>query len=349
MLGEDIEGVVNADEELDYEGNQRLVNDSFINKGVDFAIRLTLCSKVASNACDNTKKDASPRVEETRARRGSDESRNGTRAPADHGPLLGQTEVEDTPGGGGKHGGQARVPRCHDGTQVGAKGRAAVEAQPAEPEEDGAEGDEGDVVGAEVHHHLLVAAAEDPRVGEGGHARADLDGDAAGVVEHAVLEAPAVGVPDPVGEGAVDEGGPAKGEDHGGDDAATLGHGTDGEGRGDGAEHHLVERVQQGGDQRRADRGRAPDLHEAKVSKVADEGVVRGLAEGEGVAPEVPLEDDDAKGHHDDPEHGEGRLSAGETRVEEGDAGDHHEDETGAQEDIGLVTSLVPLVEILGV
>ncbi len=137
------------------------------------------------------------------------------------------------------HGGQARVPAGHGGAQVGAEGGAAVEAEPAEPEQGGAEGDEGDVVGPEVEHHLLVAAAEDPRVGEGGDAGADLDGPAAGVVEHAVLESPAVDVPDPAGERAVDEGGPEEGEDHGGDDAAALRGAADNEGGGNGAEHHL--------------------------------------------------------------------------------------------------------------
>lgn len=101
---------------------------------------------------------------------------------------------------------------------------------------------------SKVHHHAFVAAAEDPGVGKGGHARADLDGDAAGVVDDAVLEAPAVRVPDPVRERAVDEGRPEKGEDHAGDDAAALGDGADGQSGRDGAEHHLVEGVEEGRD-----------------------------------------------------------------------------------------------------
>lgn len=308
----------------------------------------TFGAKVAADAGSDAENDAGPGVEKTRGRCGSDEARDGTRAPTDHGPFLGETEIEEAPGHGGEHGGQARVPAGHDGAEVGAKGRAAVESEPAKPEEDGAEGDERDVMGAEVHHHALVAAAEDPGVGERGDTGANLDGDTAGIVEDAVLEAPAVGVPDPVGERAVDESGPEEGEDHAGDDTATLGDGADGEGGSDGAEHHLVKRVEQGGDERRADRGGGPDLHEAKVREVANEAVVGGGAEGEREAPKVPLEDDDAKGHHDYPEHGEGGFAAGETRVEEGDSGDHEEDQTGADKDEGLVAGLVPLVEVFG-
>lgn len=159
---------------------------------------------------------------------------------------------------------------------------------------------------AEVHHHPLVAATQHPRVGEGRHAGPNLDGDSAGVVEHAVLITPAVGVPHPVRKRAVDQRGPEEGEDHAGDDAPPLGDGADCQGGGDGAKHHLVEGEQQRGDERRPDRRRGPDVDEAKVLEVADEAVIGRLTKGKRVSPEVPLEYDDAKGHHNDPEHGEG-------------------------------------------
>ena len=88
---------------------------------------------------------------------------------------------------------------------------------------------------------------------------------------------------------------------------------------------------------------------EAEMAKVANEGVTRGLAEGKREPPKVPLKDDDAEGGQDYEEHGEGGLSAGETGVEEGDAGNHHHDQTRAEDDVCLVTGLVPLVEVLGV
>lgn len=94
-------------------------------------------------------------------------------------------------------------------------------------------------MGAEVEHHLLVAPAEHPRVGERRKTGADLDGPAAGVVENAVVEGPSVDVPHPAGERAVDEGGPEEDEDHGREHAAALRDGADHKGCRDSAEHHL--------------------------------------------------------------------------------------------------------------
>lgn len=44
--------------------------------------------------------------------------------------------------------------------------------------------------------------------------------------------------------------------------------------------------------------------------QVADKAVGGRRAEGQRVTPEVPLEDDDAEGHHDDPDQRQGRLSS---------------------------------------
>ena len=57
--------------------------------------------------------------------------------------------------------------------------------------------------------------------------------------------------------------------------------------------------------------------------EIADEAVRGGFAEGQGVAPEVPLEDDDAEGHHDYPYERERRLSARQPRVQERDPRHH--------------------------
>ncbi len=78
----------------------------------------------------------------------------------------------------------------------------------------------------EVRHHLLLTPAQDEGVCEGGHARANLDGSSAGIVHHAVIEAPAVDIPSPAGDGAVDESGPSEDEDEEGEHATTLGDGT---------------------------------------------------------------------------------------------------------------------------
>lgn len=82
--------------------------------------------------------------------------------------------------------------------------------------------------------------------------------------------------------------------------------------------------------------------------EVADETVGSSAAEGQRVAPEVPLEDDNAKGHHDDPDKRQCRLSACKTGVEKGDTGHHEQHHRRRDDDVRLVTRLVPLVQVLG-
>ena len=260
--------------------------------------KLTLSAKVASYASNDAEGDGSPRGNEAGSRSGSNKTRNTTGAPADHGPLLSQTEIEETPSHSGEHGGQAGVPAGHGSTKVSTEGGATVEAEPAEPEEASSEGDEGDVVRTEVHHHVLVAATEDPGVSESRKTGADLDGAATSVVENTPLEGPAVGAPDPEGKGAVDESKPEKDEDHGGEDATPLSDGTNNEGGSDGGEHHLVEGVEEAGDEGGALGRGSEDFSKAEVGEVADVRVAGFDREGERVAPEVPLEDDDGEGHH---------------------------------------------------
>ncbi len=142
VFSEHIEGVVNANEELE------------------------LGAKIASNAGDNTESNAGPWGDETGGRSGGDETRDSAGTPADERPLLGEAVIEQAPSHGGKHGSQARVPASHGSAEVGAESRATVEAEPAEPEEDGAKSNERNVVRAEVKHHLLVTPTEDPGVGE---------------------------------------------------------------------------------------------------------------------------------------------------------------------------------------
>ena len=78
--------------------------------------------------------------------------------------------------------------------------------------------------------------------------------------------------------------------------------------------------------------------------QVTDVAVGGAGGKGEGVTPEVPLEGDDGKGGHTGPDHAEGGLSTGETGVEETEAGDHTHDHGGGDDDIGLITGLIPFV-----
>lgn len=106
-----------------------------------------------------------------------------------------------------------------------------------------------------------------------------MHGRAAGKVQTAHDEAPAVGTPGPAGNKVVDEGGPEENEDEGRQDTATLCGGADGECGGQGGEHSLEEHEDDVRDLGGADGGLIEDVAEEGVVEVADEAVA-GFTEG---------------------------------------------------------------------
>jgi len=112
---------------------------------------------------------------------------------------------------------------------------------------------------------------------------------------------------------------------------------------------YLIESVEQIGNQRTTLTGVAKSFLETKLVKIADEWICSLVAESERITPEVPLECDDGSGSHADPDHGQGGLSAGETRVEESQTRYHDQHHRRSDDDVGLVTRLEPLVQILGI
>ncbi len=86
------------------------------------------------------------------------------------------------------------------------------------------------------------------------------------IVEDTPLEAPAVDVPGPARDGAVDECYPYEGEEHGREDATSFGEGAHENGYGDARELHLVEAVQELGDEGRAGAGIGENFAEGKAS-----------------------------------------------------------------------------------
>jgi hypothetical protein len=80
-------------------------------------------------------------------------------------------------------------------------------------------------------------------------------------------------------------------------------------------------------------------LLEANHGEITKEGV-SSAGEGEGVAPEEPLEAHDGATEHGQEEELEGGLAASETTVEETDTGDHEQDEGGAHKQEAHVSSL---------
>jgi hypothetical protein len=110
---------------------------------------------------------------------------------------------------------------------------------------------------------------------------------------------------------------------------------------------YLVERVEELRNQRGALAGSTKYTLESEPVKVADEAIGRG-AKSKRVSPEIPLECDDGGREHAGPDHGEGRLSARKTGIEEGETRNHDQHHGRSHEDEGLITRLVPLVQVLG-
>lgn len=206
---ENVEGIVNANEKLE------------------------LGSKVAADGANDANDDAGPRSNIARRRSNRHQASNSPRAESNRAPFLLQTVIQQDPSDASDRSSQVGHEAGHDSAEVHAQCRAAVEAEPADPEEDGADDDVCDAVRAVRQAAVLVVAgalAQHDAVGEGAGSRGHVDGTAAGKVVVGQLGEPAVCVPGPVGDGVVDDGGPDEHEDDGGEHAAAVSDGTDGEG-----------------------------------------------------------------------------------------------------------------------
>lgn len=195
MNGEDIEGIIGTQVELELGGH------------------------IAANAADNTEDDSSPGCDVTGGRGDGYETRDGAGAEPHDGPLLLETVIHQDPGDGADGGGEVGDDASHDGTEIRGQGGATVEAEPSDPEEDRAEDDVGDVVRSVREAGGLSIAgtlAEHDGEGESGGTGRDVDGSTTSEVETAQLERPTVGVPGPVGDGIVHDGGPDENEDDAG-------------------------------------------------------------------------------------------------------------------------------------
>lgn len=200
---------------------------------VDLEPELDLGRQVAHNSANDTVDDGRPGGNETRGGSDSDKASNSTTAEANCTPLPLNTVVHQAPGETTNAGSNVGDNTGHNSTQVRSERTTAVETEPADPEEDGAEDDMGDVVRAVREAMAVVvpgALAKHERVGEGGGAGRDVDGRTTGKVETTQLEGPAVGVPGPVGDGIVDDGGPDEDEDQAGQKTASVSSSSDSKG-----------------------------------------------------------------------------------------------------------------------
>ena len=160
----------------------------------------------------------------------------------------------------------------------------------------------GDVVRTIVQLVCPVATtfSKHQRICQSCRAGGDVDWGATGKIKTTHVESPARAVPRPACNRIVDNSGPDEGEDHGGQNAATLSGSTDGEGNGDGGEHALVNGKHEIWDLGRSDRGSTENIAEANVAQVADVFAGR-LRECQRVAPEKPLEGNQAGSGNGEP------------------------------------------------
>jgi hypothetical protein len=194
--------------------------------------KLELGAKVASDGADNTEDNSSPRGNVTSARGDGNETGNDTGAEADSAPLALKAVVEKAPGEASNAGGDVGDDAGHDSAEVRGKSGTTVEAEPANPEENGSENDVGDVVGTvgeTVNLAVAGALSEHQGVGESGGTGADVDWGTTGEIETAHDERPAIGVPGPVRNRVIDDGGPDEDEDDCGEDASAVSSATNGE------------------------------------------------------------------------------------------------------------------------
>lgn len=347
MDGEDIEGVIGTQVELELGGD------------------------VAANATDYTEDDSSPGRDVAGSRGDGHETRDGAGAEPDDGPLLLEAIIHQYPGDSTDGGGQVGDNASHDGAEIRGQGGTTVEAEPSDPEEDGAEDDVGDVMRSVRETGGLGVAgalAEHDGEGEGGGTRRDMDGSTTGKVETTKLERPTVRIPCPVGDGIVHDGGPDENKDDAGQDAGAIYSSTDGEGgtlglgvstvyssfsrkcesqrrereklySRNGREHALIQAKEKVGNLGAADRGLGEGLHETEVAEIADIGAA-GMGEGQTVSPKEPLEVHHGDRQHRQHDEGEGRLPSSQTGVEEPDARNHEKHERGRGDDPGEVTTL---------
>ncbi len=253
-------------------------------------------------------------------------------------------------GGGGE--GQAGQAAGGIGA-VDADDRAAgVEAEPAEPEQADAEQGQRQAVRSHPLGREAVALAEEDEHRQGGNTGGEVNDGAAGEIEGALFEEPAVDHPHPVGKRIIDQGGPEQDEQAVGGELDPLGQGAGDQGHGDHGEHALdtwrrrtrgcrpgsAHVLEEG-----VDRGAVLEGDQAvehRLAEVADQAAAGIGAEGEGVADHRPLHADDPHGDKGMHHGGEDVLGADHAAVEEGQAGDHEQDQRRGDQHPGGVAGI---------
>lgn len=234
---------------------------------------LQLAGEVANDTTDDTKCNRSGGANITRSGSDGNQTNNGTTAETEGRKLALKAVVHNHPGEATDSSSEVGHDTGHGSTDVTGDGGTTVEAEPAEPKEAGTEYDIGHVVRLEFLSAVTLALAKNEGVGERGSTRADVDGSTAGEVETASLVGPAGDVPDPVGNWVINDGGPDKDEEDHGEEAATLGSGTNSKGGGNGGEHTLENAEHNIGNCGVAHGGFDIDTTQEGIGKITNEGI----------------------------------------------------------------------------
>ena len=149
---------------------------------------------------------------------------------------------KERPANNTHRGGAVGIPDCDHGSHGGIEGATAVEAEPSKPDESRSQKDDSDVVGLVVMFLCQSRSlAKNKSIGECSCSGRDMHGPATSKVQSTEDVEPAVGVPGPVGDGAVADSAPAEAEDDGGEDTASFEGASDHDHGGTAGEHEFVE------------------------------------------------------------------------------------------------------------
>lgn len=197
----------------------------------------------ADDSSDETNDSREPRRDVTSSGGDTDQTGDSAGASTHNRELalvadeINSDPAEDTSGScdvgieGSEHGADSCV-----------EGRTTIEAEPTEPDEDSAEEDEGGVVGLAVRLLAVVLSlSENHGVGESSPAGGDMHRSSTSEIERRKVEEPAIGIPCPAGNRAVDDSRPQEAKHKRRHDTSTLEATTNHNLNGASAEHELVE------------------------------------------------------------------------------------------------------------
>jgi len=282
---------------------------------VDAKPVIDVLKKSADNGSQESDHGSEPRVNITSSRSNTDKTSNGTLASTNNREATLVTDgINKNPTKDTSRGSNLGVEGSHHTTNGSVKSTSTVEAEPTKDNEDGADKHEGRVVRLVFSVMILGGSlAESQSVSKSGPTRCDVNGTATSlngsqqsslqsrtrtyIVERRKVEEPAIGVPCPASDRAVDNGAPAEGEDEGRQNATTLESTTDDNLYCASGEEKLIKTEDDLRKDSTARRGSSGNISQAEVGHVADEGA-GSATEGKTVTPEHPLESHDGTDHH---------------------------------------------------